>query len=222
MKRRVYVFSLYERIWHWGQAALICLLLITGFEIHAPEAPAIFGFETAVRLHGALGWILIANAFLALFYHIVTGAIRQFIPEPREFLTLGAKLLAYYLRGIFRGARNPFERSPGRKLNPLQQLTYLALLNVLLPFQIATGVLIWGAEAFPRLREALGGLRVIAPLHVLGAWLFAAFVVLHVYLGTTGRTPLEHFRAMVLGWEEGEETGESPGASADSGKEVSS
>lgn len=210
MTRRVHVFSLYERIWHWAQAALIGLLIFTGLEIHAPDALraarlSVFGFEGARSLHGALGFVLIANASLALFYHLATGAIREFVPEPREFVSLGGKLLAYYLRGIFRGAPHPLERAPGRKLNPLQQVTYVAILNILLPLQIATGVLIWGAKELPRLREALGGLRVLVPLHTLGAWLFAAFIVLHVYLATTGRTPLAHFRAMVLGWEEVEE-----------------
>ena len=210
MSRRVYVFSLYERIWHWAQAALIGLLFLTGIEIHAPDAVrasglSFFGFESALRLHSGLGFVLIANAFLALFYHLATGAIREFLPEPREFVSLGGKLLAYYLRGILRGAPHPLERAPGRKLNPLQQVTYLAILNVLLPLQIATGVLIWGAKELPGLRQAVGGLRVLVPVHTLGAWLFAAFVVLHVYLATTGKTPLAHFRAMVLGWEEVEE-----------------
>jgi len=34
------------------------------------------------------------------------------------------------------------------------------------------------------------------------AWLFASFIVLHVYLTTTGATPLEAFRGMVTGYEE--------------------
>ena len=32
-----------------------------------------------------------------------------------------------------RGEPHPFEKQPGKRLNPLQQVTYLAILNVLLP-----------------------------------------------------------------------------------------
>jgi thiosulfate reductase cytochrome b subunit len=51
----------------------------------------------------------------------------------------------------------------------------------------------------------LGGLPVIAPVHALAAWFFATFIVGHVYLTTTGPTPLEGIRAMVTGVEEVED-----------------
>jgi Ni,Fe-hydrogenase I cytochrome b subunit len=47
--RRIYIFKLYERFWHWSQAALILVLLLTGFEIHGSFEN--FGFERAVRCH---------------------------------------------------------------------------------------------------------------------------------------------------------------------------
>ncbi len=34
------------------------------------------------------------------------------------------------------------------------------------------------------------------------AWLFAAFILVHVYLTTTGATPLEATKAMVTGYED--------------------
>ena len=43
----------------------------------------------------------------------------------------------------------------------------------------------------------------LLPLHALGAWLFAAFILVHVYLTTTsGRRPLDGIKAMITGWEE--------------------
>jgi thiosulfate reductase cytochrome b subunit len=47
----------------------------------------------------------------------------------------------------------------------------------------------------------MGGLVFLAPLHAFGAWLFAAFLLMHVYLTTTGPTPLANIQAMVVGWE---------------------
>jgi thiosulfate reductase cytochrome b subunit len=71
---------------------------------------------------------------------------------------------------------------------------------------VATGALMWKAHDLPGLVQRLGGLHAIATVHVLCAWIFGAFVVMHVYLTTTGRTPLAHLRAMVLGWEDVPET----------------
>ncbi|MFN8594800.1 MAG: hypothetical protein U0559_01250 [Anaerolineae bacterium] len=48
----------------------------------------------------------------------------------------------------------------------------------------------------------LGGLPVLAPFHSLVAWLLATFIVGHVYLTTTGATPLEAMQGMVTGWED--------------------
>jgi hypothetical protein len=41
-----------------------------------------------------------------------------------------------------------------------------------------------------------------ATLHTLGAFLMLIFLIVHVYLTTTGHTPLAHIRAMVSGWED--------------------
>jgi thiosulfate reductase cytochrome b subunit len=200
--KRVAIYTAFERVWHWLQALTILLLLLTGLEIHAPTSVRLLGFARATSLHEALALFTIANAFLSLFYHLATGAIRQFFPQPRDFFSLAFAQIAYYTRGIFAGAPHPFAHEPGRKLNVLQQVTYLGVLNLVLPLQVATGVLMWKAQDWARLVHRLGGLHAVATVHVLGAWIFAAFVVMHVYLTTTGRTPFAHLRAMVLGWEE--------------------
>lgn len=200
--KRVAIYSAFERIWHWLQALTILLLLVTGLEIHAPGSVRLLGFARATTVHEALAVFTIANAFLSLFYHLATGAIRQFIPRPRDFFSLAIAQVAYYTRGIFTGAPHPFAHEPGRKLNVLQQVTYLAVLNLVLPLQVATGILMWKAQEWAALVDRLGGLPAVATVHVACAWLFAAFVVMHVYLTTTGRTPFAHLRAMVLGWEE--------------------
>lgn len=200
--KRVEMYSAFERVWHWLQALTIILLLLTGVEIHAPGGFHLLGFARATWVHEALALFTIANAFLALFYHLATGAIRQFFPQPRDFFSLAIAQVTYYLRGIFTGAPHPFVHEPGRKLNVLQQVTYLVVLNLVLPAQVVTGVLMWKAQEWAPFVNRLGGLHRVAHVHVLCAWIFAAFIVMHVYLTTTGRTPLAHLRAMVLGWEE--------------------
>lgn len=207
----VYMYSAYERTWHWLQALAIILLLITGIEIHVATL-GILDFALAVRVHNILGFIVLANAIFAAFFHLASGEIRQYLPEPKGFFGQAFSQARFYLAGIFQGEPHPFQKSPSGKLNPLQQLTYLGILNVLLPLQIITGILIWGVQQWPAIDGSLGGLTILAPLHALGAWIFAAFLVMHVYLTTTGPTPTANIKAMVVGWEAVEASEGSPEA----------
>jgi thiosulfate reductase cytochrome b subunit len=200
--RRVYIYDVYERLWHWLQTAAVLLLLFTGLIIHKPDLFGVFSFAYVVQVHNILALLLTINAALSLFHHLASGEIKQFIPRPRGFFDEAFKQGLYYLRGIFRREPHPFEKTRDRKLNPLQQVTYVMVLNVLLPAQIITGALMWGAQRWPAATEALGGLPWLGPLHSLVAWTFAAFIILHVYLTTTGPTPAANVKAMMLGWED--------------------
>lgn len=200
--RRVHMYDAYRRFWHWLQAISIVILLATGLIIHRPDLFAAFSFSGVVTLHNVLAVLLVINAALALFYHLATARIRDFIPRPYGFFDDAIRQARYYLSGIFKAEPHPFEKRPDDRLNPLQKLTYLAILNVLLPLQIVTGALMWGAQKWPELAGALGGLPLLAPFHALLAWLFASFIVMHVYLTTAGATPLEAMRGMVTGYEQ--------------------
>ena len=200
--KQVYMYSVYERLWHWLQTFVIMLLLFTGLIIHRPDTFGIFSFRYVVLVHNILAVILAANAALALFYHLVSGEIKQYIPRPRGFFDQALEQAIYYVKGIFRGAEHPFEKTPEKKLNPLQQITYFGILNVLLPLSGITGILMWGTQYYPEISASINGLTYLAPFHTLIAWLFASFIVAHVYLTTTGPKPLAAINAMMVGWDE--------------------
>lgn len=200
--RREYLFSAYERIWHWVMAISVLALIITGLQIHFPGRMWVLGAANAVSTHNFFAVVLMLNAFLALFYHLTTAAIRQFLPDRQGVAEAVMLQTKYYVRDIFKGLPAPFPRSADRKLNVLQQITYLLLLNVLFPFQIITGAMIWLVGTYPAFAAALGGLTVVAPLHSLGSWMFISFLVAHIYLATTGHTVLAHVRGMMAGYEE--------------------
>ncbi|MBI5276057.1 MAG: cytochrome b/b6 domain-containing protein [Burkholderiales bacterium] len=200
--RRVRMYDAYRRFWHWLQAISVVALLVTGLVIHRPDVFAAISFSGAASLHNILAAILVANAALSLFYHIATQRLREYIPRPYGFIDDSIRQARYYVSGIFRGEPHPFEKRPDDRMNPIQKLTYFGILNVLLPLQIVTGALIWGVQRWPQAAGALGGLPLLATLHSLVAWLFACFIVGHVYLTTTGTTPLEAIRGMVTGDEE--------------------
>jgi thiosulfate reductase cytochrome b subunit len=196
------MYGLYERFWHWTQALCIGALLATGGAIHWPEILPVGSFKVMVVLHMVAAVLLFLNAFLGLFYHLATGAIQAFMPEPRDFFTLAIKQVRYYTGGIFRGEPHPFARRKGQKMNVIQQMTYLGILNVLLPGQILLGVMLAMNEVAPSLLAPIGGLTLIAPLHLFLAWVFLSFIIGHIYMTTTGPTPLAYLRAMITGWED--------------------
>ena len=195
-----YVFGRYERLWHWTMALSGIVLIATGLEVHGTGKWNVMDLTTSVAIHNAFAVVLIVNAFLALFYHLTTAAIRNFIPHPKGFLANAFEHMTYQARGIFYGESHP-RNAAGQKLNPLQQVTYLALLNVLFPLQIVTGALIWAVGKWPAVANAVGGLHYVAPIHNLGAWMFLTFFVLHVYLVSTGRTPTDHLKSMITGYQ---------------------
>ena len=189
---RVQLYGFHDRMWHWVQACVVLGLLLTGAALRYPGALPGLGFRVVLHAHLGLGVLLVINAVAGVLYFLFSGAIRHYLPQPRDYWTLAWLQVRYYVRGIFQGAEHPFHKSTRGRLNPLQQLTYLGLLNALLPLQIVTGVVLWVGA----------GQLDLAPLHALGAWLFASFLVTHLYLTTTGETPLANLRAMLTGFEE--------------------
>ena len=206
-----YMYGIYERQWHWLQTAVIFGLVFTGVIIHRPLMFPALQFSWMVTLHNIFAVLLVINAGLALFYHLASGEIKQFIPRPYGFFDQALGQAVYYVKGIFKGEPHPFEKTRDRKLNPLQQMTYFGLLNILLPLIMLTGILMWGAQRWPGLIAPIGGLATLAPFHTLLAWMIVAFIIAHVYLTTTGSTPLAGMKAMVMGYDT-VEGGEQPAA----------
>jgi thiosulfate reductase cytochrome b subunit len=196
MKEKVLIYTRFERLWHWSQAALIILLGITGFEIHGTFHCC--SFEKAVDIHNFCAWSLIVLIAFAIFWHFTTGEWKQYIPDEKSKTW---EMVKYYAGGIFRGEVCPAEKTKCIKLNPLQKVTYFLLKIFIFPLQIITGLLYyfynswegWGIHA---------DLGLIALLHTAGAFAFLIFLIVHVYLATTGATPLTHLSAMVTGMEE--------------------
>jgi len=202
MKKKVLFYTRYERIWHWFQAAMVIALLVTGFEIAYSSYFSVTGFRTAVYLHSIIGILMVINAFLALFYNLASGLLHRYIPGADDLFMKGFEHASYYLIGIFRGDPHPFDKTPEKRLFPLQKITYFMILNILLPFMTVTGLLKWSATIDPRYVEMFGGLSLLGPLHRFGAWLFLCFLVMHVYMTTTGHTPLANLISMITGYEE--------------------
>ncbi|QQR90892.1 MAG: cytochrome b/b6 domain-containing protein [Myxococcales bacterium] len=164
--KRVYMYGAYERVWHWTMVVSVLFLLVTGFQIHYPHSFRVFRFSTAVFVHNFMAVVMILNAFLSLFFHLASGEIKQFIPERSGFIRGIVAQLSYYGKGMFMGANHPVTKTREKKLNPLQRVAYVGLLNVLFPIQILSGVWLWLGGVYPDLLLRVGGVPMVAPLHI--------------------------------------------------------
>jgi thiosulfate reductase cytochrome b subunit len=211
--KSVYVYKAFERFWHWMQALLVIFLGLTGFEIHG--AISFFGFDQAVRYHNIASLTFLGLIAFAIFWHLTTGEWRQYIPTSAHIRAQ----IHYYLIGIFRGEPHPMKKTALSKLNPLQKLVYLALKILVFPVMVASGLL-YMFYRYPQRHDIaalnIGGLQVVALLHTAGAFFLVAFLIVHLYLITTGHTATSNLRAMITGWEEleGDSAGTSHPASA--------
>jgi thiosulfate reductase cytochrome b subunit len=193
---KTYLYTRYERFWHWLQTILILILLITGFEIHGTFR--LFGFHSSVDVHNYLGlsW-LIAFAFF-VFWAFTTGEWKQYIPTTKKMIAV----VRYYLFGIFRGEEHPVPKKKGAKHNPLQRIAYLSLAAFLLPVQMGTGFLYWSYNSWEAWGLSFLSLEVVALIHMLGAFAILQFIIIHVYMATTGHSVFTHIKAMITGWED--------------------
>jgi len=191
--KNVLIYKGFERFWHWTQATLIIFLIITGFEIHSSYE--FFGFGKAVQYHNFAAFLFLGLIVFAIFWHFTTGEWRQYIPT-KKFLLAQIK---YYIVGIFKQAPHPTKKNIISKLNPLQRLAYLGLKILVIPVQVISGLLYF---YYKDLTVMGFDLSTIAIFHTMGAFAIIAFVIVHIYLTTTGHTVLSNIRAMITGWEE--------------------
>jgi thiosulfate reductase cytochrome b subunit len=197
-------YPIWLRIWHWSNALLFVTLLITGLRIHVSR-PGLFGFRADVLIHNVAGILLTLFYFLFLYgnlrlgnggyYRIVAGDIEPGI----------IRQIRYYLWGIFVGQPHPYPHSEDRKFNPLQKLIYLVVMYFLLPILVVTGWALLFPDKLPTQMFGQPSLALEALFHTYTGFSLALFMVVHLYLGTTGSTPASLFRFMWTGKTDTEE-----------------
>lgn len=199
-ERVVRIYPLFERFWHWAQAALVLLLLFTGFGLRGLHG--LLRFDVAVALHTTAAVLLIILWIFAIFWHLTTGTWRHYVPTTDGLF----KVARFYAYGIFKGERHPYRKAYWRKHNPLQALSYLGLKLVLFPTIWLTGLAYLTYGAWDSRPGAPSVLEIVATVHVLTAYAIAAFIIIHVYLLTTGHSFAEHVRPMITGYDKVELT----------------
>lgn len=201
--------TLTVRLSHWVVAIASILLLVTGVEILISHPRFYWGEEGNVNtpplfqipipasrssvptryaytlpdqngwsrsLHFQSAWILVLAGMAYSLHGIFTGHWRRsLIPKPSQ---LAPSNLARELAWQFK----PEADEHTTTYNPIQQLTYLAVILAIFPLMIWTGLAMSPAitSACPFLVEVLGGHQSARTLHFLATILLTLFVLVHV------------------------------------------
>ncbi|HUN68959.1 MAG TPA: cytochrome b/b6 domain-containing protein, partial [Burkholderiales bacterium] len=205
--QKIYVHPLPVRLWHWTNAFGFIALILTGVQIRYVDLIGLMSFKAAVNVHNAVGLLLVGNYFVWLGFYLFTDKIRVYHPEmsPLKHFRESFRQAQFYGYGIFKGDPNPHHVSAYHKFNALQSMTYQIIMQLLVPLQFVTGILLWDLKRFAGAVEFFGGVRVVDTVHVLLFIFFTAFIFVHPYLASLGHTPLAHFKAMITGYEEVDE-----------------
>ena len=194
-KRSVMIYSRYERFWHWSQAVLIFVLTISGFGLHGTHG--LIAFETAVDIHTAAALTLIALWILTTFWHFTTGQWKQYLPQ----LAGLPAVVRFYAWGILTGAPHPYTKTLRRKQNALQSLAYLSFMVLIGPALWASGIIYLTYPWWAHWAVGTIGLPAVAFVHTAAAFLMITFVVIHVYMTTTGKTVTHYVKTMITGYD---------------------
>ncbi|MBI9071612.1 MAG: cytochrome b/b6 domain-containing protein [Melioribacteraceae bacterium] len=197
--KEVLIYTRFERFWHWSQASLIMFLAVTGFEVHGSFE--MFGFEKAVMFHRAASYALLGLIVFAIFWHLTTGQWRQYFPTTKNLFAQ----IRYYMFGMFKGEDHPTHKTEISKLNPLQRLVYIQFKLILIPIVVISGIFYLFNKSIDKNNIIVISefkLETIADWHVQGAFLLIVFLIIHVYMTTTGTSITSNIKAMITGLEE--------------------
>jgi thiosulfate reductase cytochrome b subunit len=203
--QRIRRHSAVTRVTHWINLAALVLLLMSGLQIlnaHPmlywgqyganadphwlafPEGvpawatiPHYQDLATGRRWHFFAAWVFVINGLVYLAVGLIGGHLKRDIAPARAELTPAhlAKDIGDHLR-----LKLPHTAA----YNTLQKLAYLAVIAVLLPLMLLTGLTMspgFNAVA-PVLLDLFGGRQSARSLHFICANLIVLFVVVHVIM----------------------------------------
>ncbi len=190
--RRVYVWQLPVRFYHWLNALCVAVLIVTGYLIGNPlaisystEAYQQYWFGTVRFVHFVAAFIFFFNFMVRIYWGFVGNAYARwenFIPfrkaQWREILeVLKVDVLQAKIKGMI---------SIGH--NALAGFTYFLSFLAFL-FQSLTGFALYSSMSdsfFPRLFAwivpLMGGDFAVRQWHHMFMWFFVVFIIIHMYL----------------------------------------
>ncbi|WP_105382059.1 cytochrome b/b6 domain-containing protein [Neorhizobium alkalisoli] len=149
------------------------------------------------RWHFFFAWLFVINGLVYFVSGLVTRHFRRDLLPARDELTA-----AHIGREIADHARLRFPKGPeARHYNTLQKLAYVAVIFLLLPLMILTGLTMSpGFNAIaPWLVDVFGGRQSARTLHFLAAFSLVAFVAVHIAMVVLSGV-FNNLRSMITGY----------------------
>lgn len=219
--------SVVVRITHWLTVLAFLALTVTGFEIvishprfywgetgNINQAPLFSipipssrgsvptGYNYVMpdqngwsrALHFQAAWLLLIVGFVYVAYGLLSGHFRRNLwPAGDRLRDVGA-YAGRYLRGRFR------TNDDTHSYNVLQRIAYLAVIFILFPLVILTGLSLSLAfnAACPIVVKLLGGHQTARTLHFFLTWALLGFLAVHVFMVVVNGLR-RRMRAMTIG-----------------------
>lgn len=201
MSEFIYLYKKWVRIWHWTNALLCLLLIVSGLGLqYAGLGLNFMRFDIAVSMHNISAILLTASYIVFIIGNITTGNGNYYKTKLKGFFKNVMIQGRYYAFGVFKGQKPPFPVSKENKFNPLQKLSYIVVMYFLMPIIFASGwALLFPEMIIPRVL-GWSGLHLTDLTHIISGYLVSLFMFVHIYFCTFGATPRSNFRTMFTGW----------------------
>jgi thiosulfate reductase cytochrome b subunit len=181
---------IWVRVFHWGFALSLTVILLTGLELHKPASFLVLNYGEVLTAHIAFAWF--ALGFVAI--RIADALIRRdhsLIPNLQD-LKYFPKLMAYY---FFLRSDPP----PCRKYNSGQILIYSSWVLFFLVASLLGLASYWQGQHLLGIWRLVGGFQVLRWIKFMICIYFLATIPIHLYLLLTEN--LSHLQAMITGYE---------------------
>ena len=194
--RRIYVWELPVRIYHWINVLVLLILVVTGFYISNPlaimthkDVSQLYTMGWFRYLHFAAAYLFFFNFMARIYWGFVGNKYaswRQFIPISKQFVSemwTVIKMDILLLKGSLKDRQH---LSVGH--NALAGMTYF-LTFIMFLVQCLTGFGLyasmsdwWFPNLFSWVPAMLGGDILTRQIHHWVMWFFILFAFIHVYL----------------------------------------
>jgi len=204
MSKNFYHYPVWVRLWHVMNAILCLFLIVTGFSMlySNPDNGLVVGFKRAVSIHNVSGILLTVSYTLFLFGNLFTANGKHYLVAMKG---TGKRLWQqgyYYVYGYFKGQKAPYPVDGEHKFNPLQQVSYVGVMYLILPMLFITGWAMMFPEFILKKFLRFSGIFLTDQFHVILGFLVVIFLFIHLYVSTMGKSALSNFRSIITGWQE--------------------
>lgn len=198
---KVYFYPIWLRIWHGINALGILILIVTGINMqYSNPGFEILNFNLAVNLHNISGILVSINYLLFFFGNLLTPNSKYYRLKLRGLHKRLNLQISYYTSGMFKNQPPPFPLSEKRKFNPMQKVSYLFAMYLLVPGLIVTGLALLFPELIIENVYTVSGIFITAVLHATLGFLVSIFLIVHLYVATIGKHPLNNFKSIINGY----------------------